>query len=292
MILRFLSIATIASLFPLLLLISSTAADTGVVDQCLVNISLAICTSDVECKSRFYQDVYAPPYSVDLFNVLLHQYLSTRLSELDPAFVVDQIAAGTIVSSGVGAIDAAVQSCRDALSIDSSTSNTTALSTDSIRWWQSILTLADFCTENERFVLEENGCQCQPGKQCQEDPPGYLTFQIASFDFAVALTVVIVLWHNVLLMREVRSLASKITTSVKTLRDTAASNLQQLASISVANRATTTESSTASSSKPSAPQQQQHVHSTSTASSLPAPPSQNFDTAVTVVQPNGVYTIT
>lgn len=227
------------------ILIPANGTPTTALDQCFLNTSLAICNSDIECKSRFYQDVYAQPYARQLFDLLLRQHLSTRLSLdsaeqqllIDPLFVISQTVPynPSLPITGDSAVDSSLQSCFDALQAENATAASLLLTLGSnqsaavgVRWWLAVLRLADFCTENERFVLEENGCQCQPGKQCQEDPPGYFQFQIASICFAVALSVFVVLWHYYLFMREIRSLGNKISTTVKELRDAAALNLAQL----------------------------------------------------------------
>lgn len=60
-----------------------------------------------------------------------------------------------------------------------------------LTWWLQSLRLADFCTENEYYMIGE-GCQCKSGKQCHEVNPGnYLLPKVSFLIAAIALTVLI-----------------------------------------------------------------------------------------------------
>jgi hypothetical protein len=215
-------------LVPLLLLLFVALA-RGDASSCVLDISFELCNSSTACAARFYQSHYTMPYAKHVFRQLLSVYLS-NMPTLSLSFLCSQLIPATPPSPPLtDPLSVVLANCSEQL-LGGSNNDTSA----ALTWWITILSLHDPCTENEIFNPDLGACECQDGKQCQEDPPGAWLFQIRTIQVGMALIVAIVLLHFAMFTREMRDLDknfSKLFAELKTMLQRLLDNITQYAMV-------------------------------------------------------------
>lgn len=191
-----------------------------IVRDCSANASLLLCVQDTSCRARFYLDTFTSPYREAYYRYLYLNILLPRI-QLNNSFVVQQIISSDAPSSELSE-SLCITQLAGVAPVDFLQVPWNSVQYKGAReWLLAVLRQADFCADNEIFVIEQQKCQCKPGgKVCNIDPPGSLTFPVYGFHLMVIVTTIWILIRIADFLREGRTYFVKITevnSQVKTL---------------------------------------------------------------------------
>lgn len=204
-----------------------TAADLGVTQpvlDCFDAISFDVCRNDTsfECFERFFIDQYMLfSDQTQFFDYLLNKFAYD--SGLSVDFILPQLATLLNVTD-TGApyleyVDSLFGTNCSELNVTFG-STTTQQAEDGRVWWLYLLDLADFCTENEIFVIGI-GCMCPEDKNCAEAPPGQSGTNSALILLGVVAVVIMVfsIFKSKAAQRSVREAVAAVNYSILAMID-------------------------------------------------------------------------
>lgn len=175
---------------------SSTLNLTDSELNCLNAVSFDLCTKDPSfaCPARYFLDQYMEPlYQGQLFTYLVDRFIFE--TNTSAAWLLSQLLAqGDTYSSFVDATYGT--ECASDSDTQSLIAGTTLPEAQSGRsWWLILMKQADFCTENQYFLLVNSTgkCVCKEDKNCDETKTHPFTDVMRTMIFVMIVVLVVAL---------------------------------------------------------------------------------------------------